>query len=323
MRLERRWGKIYVDMSFRRPDIIRPPSEWDSYFLPLTSGCSNNTCAFCAFYGSKLQMRDVGDVKGEIDALSLYMRSGVHLPNIPNVVYAVAQGWDGKRVFLQDGDALVYPFSKLKEVLQYLNEKLPSVERVASYATPQDILRRSRDQLKELQGLKQSIFYMGAESGDDKVLQHIVKGVNRQQVVEAGRKVKAAGITLSVTVILGLGGVEGSQQHALETAKVLTEIDPDYVGALTLTLVPGTPLYEQWEEGTFHPISPFRSLEELKIIIENSSFTDCFFSSMHASNYISVRGKLSGDKQKMLRQLESVLSAKDPSLLRPEFLRGL
>ncbi len=310
-------------MSFRRPDIIRPPSEWKNYFLPVTSGCSNNTCAFCAYYGSKLQIRDVDDVKSEIEALSLFLRNGIRLPAVPSVVYAVAQGWDGKRVFLQDGDALVYPFAKLKEVLQYLNEKLPSVERIAAYTAPQDILRRSRDQLKELKGLKLSIFYMGVESGDDRVLQHVGKGVKRQELVEAGKKVKEAGITLSVTVILGLGGVEGSEEHALETAKILTEIDPDYAGALTLTLVPGTPLYEEWQQGKFHPISPFRSLEELKIIIENSSFTDCFFSSMHASNYISVRGKLPQDKGKMLRELDAVLAAKDPSLLKPEFLRGL
>jgi radical SAM superfamily enzyme YgiQ (UPF0313 family) len=268
-------------------------------------------------------MRDVDDVKSEIEALSLFLRSGIRLPAVPNVVYAVAQGWDGKRVFLQDGDALVYPFSKLKEVLQYLNEKLPSVERIGTYATPQDILRRSRDQLRELKGLKLSIFYMGVESGDDKVLQNVMKGVKRQESVEAGKKAKEAGITLSVTVILGLGGVEGSEEHALETAEILTEIDPDYAGALTLTLVPGTPLYEEWQQGKFHPISPFRSLEELRIIIENSSFTDCFFSSMHAYNYISVRGKLPQDKERMLRELEAVLAAKDPSLLKPEFLRGL
>ena len=310
-------------MSFRRPDIIRPPSEWKSYFLPLTSGCSNNTCTFCGYYGSKLQIRDIDDIKSEIETLSLFIRSGIRLPTVPNVVYAVAQGWDGKRVFLQDGDALVYPFSKLEGVLQYLNEKLPSVERIGTYATPQDILRRSHDQLRELKGLKLSIFYMGIESGNEKVLQKIGKGVKRQELVEAGKKAKEAGITLSVTVILGLGGVEGSEEHTLETAKILTEIDPDYAGALTLTLVPGTPLYEQWQQGKFHPISPFRSLEELKIIIENSSFTDCFFSSMHASNYISVRGKLPQDKEKMLRELEAVLGIRDPSLLKPEFLRGL
>jgi len=268
-------------------------------------------------------MRDVNDVNAEIDALYLFLRSGIRLPAVPDVVYAIAQNWDGKKVFLQDGDALVYPFAKLKDVLQYLNVKLPSVERIASYATPQDILRRSVDQLSALKDLRLSIFYMGVESGDDAVLQKVGKGVNREQLVEAGKKAIKAGINLSVTVILGLGGVEGSEKHALETAHILTDIDPDYVGALTLTLVPGTPLYEEWQQGKFHPITPFRSLEELKIIIENSSFTNCFLSSMHASNYISIRGVLPQDKRRMLKELETVLAAKDPTLLRPEFLRGL
>jgi radical SAM superfamily enzyme YgiQ (UPF0313 family) len=310
-------------MSFSRPDIIRPPSEWKSYFLPLTSGCSNNTCTFCAYYGSKLQTRDVADVKGEIDAVALFTRSGIRVPNIPGVVYAIAQDWDGKRIFLQDGDALVYPFPKLREVLLYLNEKLPRVERIGTYATPQDILRRSVDELKELRQLKLGIFYTGLETGDDELLRKTDKGVTSDQVIEAVKRVKDAGIGFSVTIILGLGGIEASKKHALETARVLTEIDPDYVGALTLTLVPGTPLYEEWERNEFHPLSPFQSLEELKSIIENSNSTDCFFSSMHASNYLSVRGKLPQDKQRMLKQLERVLAAKDPSLLRPEFLRGL
>jgi radical SAM superfamily enzyme YgiQ (UPF0313 family) len=275
------------------------------------------------YYGSKLQIRNVDDIKSEIDALALFTRSGMRLPDVSKVVYAVAQGWDGKMVFLQDGDALVYPFPKLREALQYLNEKLPSVERIGTYATPQDILRRSFDELKELKRLKLGIFYTGLETGDDELLQKIGKGVSSDEFVEAGKKVKEAGIIFSVTIILGLGGVEGSQKHAFETARVLTEIDPDYVGALTLTFVPGTPLYEQWERNEFHPLSPFQSLEELKLIIENSNFTDCFFSSMHASNYLSVRGKLPRDKERMLREIEKVLAARDPSLLRPEFLRGL
>jgi radical SAM superfamily enzyme YgiQ (UPF0313 family) len=310
-------------MSFNRPDIIRPPSEWKSYFLPLTGGCSNNTCTFCAYYGSKLQMRDVDDIKSEIDAVALFTQHGIRLPNIPRAVYAIAQDWDGKRIFLQDGDALAYPFPKLKEVLQYLNEKLPAVERIGTYATPQDILRRSLDELKDLRRLNLGIFYTGLETGDDQLLGKIGKGVNSDDVVEAGKKVKEAGISFSVTVILGLGGIDGSKKHVPETAKILTEIDPDYVGALTLTLVPDTPLYEQWERNEFHPLSPFQSLEELKSILENSKFTNCFFSSMHASNYLSVRGKLPQDKEKMLRELEIVLTARDPSLLRPEFLRGL
>ncbi len=308
---------------FERPDIFRPPSERESYFLPLTSGCSNNTCTFCGLYGCKLRLRDVREVQREIDALSMYVRHGVRVPDIDNIVYAVAQRWDGRRVFLQDGDAVVYPFPKLVAALQYLNEKFPDLERIGSYATPQDILRRSVDELRKLKELKLSIFYTGIESGDDEVLLKIGKGVNSSQMIEAGRKAKEAGITLSLTVILGLGGVEGSRKHVLETARVLSAIDPGYAGALTLTLVPGTPLWQEWQQGTFHPITPFESLEELKGLIENSSFTDCFFSSMHASNYLSIRGRLPRDKERMLKELERVLSRKDPSLLRPEFLRGL
>lgn len=310
-------------MKFMRPEIIRPPSEARSYFLPLTNGCSNNTCTFCDFCGRKLRIREMDEVKEEINALAAYRRSGIQLAGVPQIVYAIGNLWDGKRIFLQDGDALVYPFSKLREVLHYLNEKLPGLERIATYGTAQDILRLGSNDLRELKELKLSLFYMGVESGDNKLLLRVVKGVNHVELVEAGRKAIESGITLSVTVILGLGGIEGSKVHAMETAKILTEIDPHYAGALTLTLVPGTPLCREWKHGVFHPISPFQSLEELKTIIENSHFTNCFFSSMHASNYLSVRGMLPQDKERMLGQIEKVLAIRDPSLLRPEFLRGL
>jgi radical SAM superfamily enzyme YgiQ (UPF0313 family) len=310
-------------MAFIRPEIFRPPSEMMSYFLPLTNGCSNSTCTFCSYYGSKLQLREIDEVKREIEAVAMYTSSGTCLPDVSPVVYALSRGWDGRRVFLQDGDALVYPLAKLREALHYLNEKVPGIQRVAAYATPQDILRRSVPELKELQELKLGILYMGIESGDDVILESIGKGVNHQQIVAAGRKAKQAGIILSVTVILGLGGVDGSEKHALETAKALTRIDPEYAGALTLTLVPGTPLYQQRQQGDFTLISPLESLRELKIIVENSTFTNCFFSSMHASNYLSIRGTLPEDKARMIAELDHVLTSKDPDLLRPEILRGL
>jgi len=308
---------------FHRPDIFRPPSERLDYFLPLTSGCSNNTCTFCGFHGTKLQMRDVDEVIKEIDALALYMQNGMTLPDVSPMVYAIARGWDGRRVFLQDGDALIYPYPKLKQVLERLNDKFPRLQRVASYATPQSLLLKSVDELKTLKGLKLDIVYLGVESGDEAVLRHICKGVNYNQMVEAGRKARQAGITLSATVILGLGGVEGSHRHVLETARILSDIDPEYGGALTLTLLPGTPLYEEARRGEFHPITPFQSLEELKGMIQDSSFTDCFFSSMHASNYFAIRGRLPREKQRMISELEAILRRKDPSLLRPEFMRGL
>jgi radical SAM superfamily enzyme YgiQ (UPF0313 family) len=294
-----------------------------SYYLPLTRGCSNNTCAFCDYHGSKLQVRELEEVKREIDALALYLKKGIFLPDMPEIVYALAHRWDGRRVFLQDGDALVYPTPRLREVLRYIGEKLPSVDRVAAYATGQDILRISLADLKDLRELKLGILYMGLESGDDEVLERMCKGIDSAGMIEACRKAKEADMLTSVTVILGLGGEEGSERHALETARVLSEMDPDYAGALTLTIVPGTPLYDEWKQGRFSPISPFQSIQELMTIIERSRFTDCFFSSMHASNYFSVRGTLPRDREWMLGELAAVVQRKDPRLLRPEFLRGL
>lgn len=310
-------------MSFVRPNIIRPPSEHASYYLPLTSGCSNNSCTFCNFSFTNLGLRDLEDIKREIDALSMFVNSRVWVPGQPDIVYAIAHGWDGKKVFLQDGDALVYPYPKFLEVLKYLNAKFPRIERIASYATPQDILRRSVEELKTLRDHKLGILYMGVESGDDKVLEHIKKNVNQDQMVEAAKKVKEAGILLSVTVILGLGGVAGSKGHVEETARALTRMDPDYVGALTLTLVPGTQLHQEVLDGHFELVTPFDSLKELRSLVELSSFTDCFFSSMHASNYFALRGTLPRDKDKMLGQLDALISRQDPRLLRPEFMRGL
>ena len=312
-----------MTLPFRRPDIIRPPSERLSYFLPLTSGCSNASCGFCQYYGSKLHIRPLEDVKREIDALSLYVKTRMRMPGIPEIVYEIARQWDGKGLFLQDGDALVYPCDDLVAALEHANERLPFIERTAAYGTAADILRRSQEELVALRRLKLGIIYLGLESGDDEVLKGIAKGIDTRGMIEAARRARAAGILTSVTVILGIAGVEGSHKHALETARVLSEMDPDYVGALTTTFVPGTPLHRDLTDGRFKPLSPFGSLRELIAIIENSKFTKCFFSSMHASNYFSIRGTLPGDKDRMLAELREVVSQGDQSALRPEFLRGL
>jgi len=263
------------------------------------------------------------DALKEIDALYMFKKYGIVFSEIDPIVYYLASEWDGKRIFLQDGDALVYPYDRLVKVLEYLNEKFPGLERIGAYATPQDILRRSVEELRRLKELKLTILYVGLESGSDEILREVKKGVTSSQMIEAAKRVKEAGITLSVTLILGLGGMEKSEEHAYKTAEVLSQMDPEYAGALTLLFVPGTPLYRDWKEGRFKPIDPFRSLEELKIIIENSNFTNCFFSSMHASNYVAIRGFLPKDKEKMVKQLDNILRQKDTSFLKPEFLRAL
>ncbi len=286
--------------------IIRPPSEANSFLLPVTIGCSHNKCTFCGTYpGVKFRIRQLEDIKQDIDEVAQnYSRSL-------------------KRVFLEEGDALIAPQRILIGVLKHLNEKFPHLERIGTYATPQAALIKSVDELKELNRLGLKIAFMGVESGDDELLKKINKGASYDQIVEAGRKIRQAGITLSVTVILGLGGVEGSRNHALKTAKILSDIDPEFAGTLTILLVPGTPLHKEWEEGKFTLISPFQSLEELKLIIQNSNFTNCFFTANHASNYLPLKVRLPKQKAEVIKLIDEVLATKDMSRLRPEFTRAL
>jgi radical SAM superfamily enzyme YgiQ (UPF0313 family) len=286
--------------------IVRPPSEANSLLLPLTFGCSHNDCAFCGTYTSvKFRIRPVADIKKDIDRV------------------AQSYSWSVRRVFLEEGDALIYPQRRLVDVLEYLNKKFPHKEKVGTYATPQSALIKSVDELRELNRLGLKIAYMGVETGDEELLSRINKGATYAQIVEAGRKLKQAGVTLSVTVILGLGGIERSETHAMKTAQILSDIDPDFAGALTLMLVPGTPLHKDCEEGRFELISPFQSLRELKIMIENSSFTQCFFTANHASNYLPIKVWLPEQKTAVLKLINDILDKKDMSRLRPESIRAL
>ena len=286
--------------------VVRPPSEANSFLLPVALGCSHNTCTFCGtYYGTKFRILPLEEIKQEIDRV------------------AQNYSWSIRRVFLEDGDAVMCPQKRLVEVLKYLKEKFPYLEKVGSYATPQAALIKSVDDLKELKKLGLDIIYMGVETGDEALLKKIDKGVSYDQIVEAGRKIKQAGITLSVTIILGLGGVAKSEEHAKNTARILTDIDPDFAGALTLMLVPGTPLHKEWKDGKFKLISPFQSLNELKLIIENSNFTNCFFTANHASNYLPIKIKLPEQKAEILKLLDEVITSGDVSKLRPEFTRAL
>ncbi len=286
--------------------VIRPPSEANSLLLHVTLGCSNSGCTFCCTYDDiPFRVRPVADVKQDIDRI------------------AGNYSWSVRRVFLEEADALIYPQRHLVEVLRYLNERFPRLERVGTYATPQSALIKSVAELKELNRLGLKIAYMGVETGDEELLAKVNKGVTYSQIVEAGKKIKEAGITISVTVILGLGGIDGSETHARKTAQILSDIDPDFAGALTLILVPGSPLHKDWEEGRFTLISPFQSLHELRLIIENSSFRHCFFTANHASNYLPIKVWLPEGKAEVLRLIDDVLARKDMSRLRPESTRAL
>jgi radical SAM superfamily enzyme YgiQ (UPF0313 family) len=284
--------------------IIRPPSEAYSLLLQVTVGCSHNKCTFCGTYRQKkFKIKPMELIKKDIEEARHYE--------------------DVDRVFLCDGDALIIPQPRLKEIFELINLNLPNIQRIGTYANAKSILRKSADELKELKTLGLDIIYLGVETGNAELLKKIHKGATYEQMVEAGRHVKEAGITLSVTVLLGLGGIEKSIEHATDTAKILTDMDPDFVGALTLMLIPETELYEDYVAGRFVLPDKFGFIRELYLMIANSNFTNCYFTSNHASNYLPIKAYLPREKEKVLKMIGSVLEARDDSRIRPEHLRGL
>jgi radical SAM superfamily enzyme YgiQ (UPF0313 family) len=283
--------------------IFRPPSEADSLILQVTVGCSYNKCTFCgAYQGKRFRIKSFEEIKEDIDEVRSYKIG---------------------RVFLADGDALSIPQKELLQILSYLKAKLGGLERVGIYANAKDILRKDVEELKALKDLGLRILYLGLESGDPEVLKRIKKNATVDQLIRSGKRVKESGILLSVTVILGLGGVEGSHAHAVETGKVLSEMDPDYVGALSLMIVPGTPIQEEIEAGKLVLPTPFGLIQELESMITHCQFTRCFFASNHASNYLPLRIQMPEGKEEALQRIREVLRRKDPDLLRPEYLRAL
>jgi len=284
--------------------IIRPPSEASSLLLQVTVGCSHNKCTFCPTYKEKrFRIKTSEEIEEDILEASGY-------------------GYI-RRVFLCDGDVLIMPMRKLVPVLESIHKNIKGVERIGLYGNAKSILRKTPEELQQLKNLGVTIVYLGVETGNDEILEEVKKGATARQMVEAGRKIKEAGITLSVTILLGIGGKARSMAHALDTARVLTEMDPDYVGALTVMVVPGTMLHEKQMSGEFELPDTFGFLKELGIMVANSSFTHCFFTSNHASNYLPVRARMPQEKEKTTELIQSVINSSDRNMLRSEYLRGL
>ena len=285
--------------------IYRPPSEADSLILQVTIGCSHNKCTFCgSFKDKKFRLRTLEEVREDVEEAKAYAR------------YI-------RKVFIADGDALVIPQKRLIPIIELIRDAFPKLERIGIYGNTKSILKKSVEELKALKELGVGIIYLGVESGDQVVLDRVCKGTTLEKTAEAARRVKEAGIILSVTVLLGLGGVERSTIHAEETGKFLSKIEPDYVGALSVIIVPGTPLAFEVRRGMFEVPNPYMLLEELAIMIKHTNVTHTFFASNHASNYLPVKAWLPEEKEKILKSIQYVLNRKDPSLLRPEFMRAL
>lgn len=285
--------------------VIRPPSEADSYILQVTYGCSHNGCTFCGTYLDKpFRPRKTDQVLEDIELASRV---------IP----------DTRRVFLADGDALVLGTERLTRILDALGSAFPNLERVGIYANAQNILRKSASDLETLHQKGFGILYLGLESGSDEVLARIKKGATAAEMVTAVHKAKQAGLSVSVIGILGIAGPQGSVKHAKLTGRAVSQMDPDYFSMLTLMLVPGTPLYRQWQTGEFQLLEAEEMLAELRQAIENlDGLTRCVFRTNHASNYLSLRGTLPDDKTRLLATLDAALS-RGRDALRPEAWRGL
>lgn len=274
--------------------------------LQVTVGCSHNRCVYCDMY------RDKRFRPKDWDTIEADLREAARLG---------AGAFD--RVFLCDGDALILPTAKLLRILSAIREHLPWVRRVGTYGDTRSMGRKSVGELRQLREAGLGIVYHGMESGDDEVLARIDKGGTREQCIEAADKLREAGLAHSVIVLLGIGGKALSEQHARNTASVLTRMDPPYVGALTTTVIPGTPLAQMQARGEFELPDKFRMLEELRTIVAESEFSKCRFSSNHASNYVPVRSTLPGDKKAVVEILDEIIARRDPRMLKPESLRAL
>ncbi len=283
--------------------VIRPPSEADSILLQVTLGCSHNKCTFCGTYrGKRFNIKKDDMIFEDIEFARNYCRRQ-------------------NRLFLCDGDALVIPMRRLVPILERIRDRLPWVERVGVYANTKSIKMKTDEDLARLHKLGIKIAYMGLESGDNKVLEAIRKGADADKMIAMGKKLKKAGIKVSVTVLLGLGGRKGALDHARETGRVLTAMDPDFVGALSLMLIPGTELYDQYEKGAFELPGPEEMLAELGAMIAATNLTDGLFHANHASNYLPIRAHLPQDKEKTLELISRALDGKIP--LKPEYMRAL
>ncbi|HPB80436.1 MAG TPA: radical SAM protein [Spirochaetota bacterium] len=287
-------------------NVIRPPSEAKSMIIQVTVGCSHNQCTFCGTYkGQKFYLKDIARVKKDIVEMSGY-------------------GIPFEKAFLADGDVLILPTETILDIMSFIFKMCPTVKRIGVYGNTKAILKKSPGELKELRDAGLGILYQGIETGNRELLKKIKKGAFPHKQVETAQKIIEAGILLSQTVLLGIGGTEMSEIHAIDTGKLLGEMSPDYASALTVMLLPNTELYRDYKEGKFQLPDKFGMLQELKLIVENMDVhRPCFFASNHASNYLPIRAKFPEEKDKIVSLINSVIEKKNTGVLRPEFMRAL
>jgi len=277
--------------------LYRPPGEWKSYLLQCTIGCSNNKCTFCRMYKEKqFRIRPVHEILEDIDMARDYYGPGL------------------QRVFLMDGDAIIMKTEELMMILNKLYKTFPHLEKVTLYAGPKSTMSKTPEELKMLHEAGLSRAYLGVESGSDQVLKFVKKGVTAEEMLLAGRRLVEAGIDLWVTIILGMTGANGEggdwEEHILSTAKIINEMKPRHLSAMTFAPARGTPLGDDVLAGRFTVCSADHVLEECRLLIEHLDVDPLHFTSNHASNYLPLKGGLPEDREKFLSMIDQALAGK-------------
>ena len=270
--------------------VYRPPSEAYSLIVQVTLGCSHNKCAFCNMYKAKqFSITPIDQVMADLaDARQRYSRI--------------------ERIFLADGDALILPTEHLLRILHFIRAEIPECERVATYASPRSILGKTPEDLKKLRQAGLSMAYLGLETGNETLLQKINKGVTVAQQIECGRKLKEAGMTLSVTAINGLSGSNGDwEAHAVDTAHALNAMRPDFIALLTLRIYTGTPMAQWIQEGSLVMPQPMELIRETRLFLSEIDCPGAVFRSNHASNYLVLKGTLNQDREALIAQCDAAL----------------
>ncbi len=285
-------------------NVIRPPSEAQSIILQVTVGCSHNKCTFCGAYKDvKFKIKDEAIVRADIDFARRYCRRQ-------------------KRVFLADGDVLILSQRRLVALFLEIKDKLPWVNRISLYANAKALLSKTQEQLQELKKLGLNRIYMGLESGDKDVLRAIRKGADPEKMIKAAQHLRQVDMFLSVTVLLGIAGAQGSLRHAKATAEVLAAMEPNQIAALTLMVMDNTPLGAQVRSGKYKVPDSQAILQELReLFCRLDVQRPCQFQANHASNYLTINCRLPKDKDRIIAEIDAALSGE--RALKPEFLRAL
>ena len=273
--------------------VYRPPSEARSLIVQCTLGCSHNKCAFCTMYkDKKFSIRPVEEVLRDLAEARSYERRI-------------------ERIFLADGDALILPMDYLLTVLDYIRDNFPKCKRVAAYATTKAIMRKTDEELRTLREHGLGIVYIGLESGNEELLKKFCKGVTAEEIVLNAIRCKQAGIATSVTAINGMAGANGDwQAHAIDTAKAVSRMKPDYIAFLTLRVYSGTPLHDWIASGEFKMMEPPELMRETRLFLEHIDSDGSIFRSNHASNYLPLGGTLNRDREALIHTIDEALDGK-------------